>query len=103
PSPPPPQLYTLSLHDALPILDQSLSAPPGRSAHADRGNAARARRPRPGRQGALHRLLESARLAGRRCTVDRALPQPEPVHIVPGDRKSTRLNSSHVIISYAVF
>src|SRR6266446_8804023 len=27
-------------------------------------------------------------------------PRPEPV---PGDRKSTRLNSSHLVISYAVF
>src|SRR5260221_3620293 len=24
-------------------------------------------------------------------------------HVVPGDRKSTRLNSSHTVISYAVF
>src|SRR5258708_21819317 len=28
---------------------------------------------------------------------------PRPVTVVPGDRKSTRLNSSHQIISYAVF
>src|SRR3712207_8865317 len=34
----------------------------------------------------------------------RAEPPPAaPAHRVPGDRKSTRLNSSHANISYAVF
>src|SRR5476649_2908680 len=54
------EIYTLSLHDALPI-----SRPRGRA----------------------------ARRAGWR----RRLPAR------PGDRKSTRLNSSHTVISYAVF
>src|SRR3712207_7383088 len=55
------EIYTLSLHDALPI---SVNADRGRSRrHEDRGGGARARR----------------------------------------DRKSTRLNSSHANISYAVF
>src|SRR5256885_9461367 len=66
------EIYTLSLHDALPIWPaqghprqaaQGQRAGPGRSATA----------PAPGR-------------AGRH-----------------GDRKSTRLNSSHLVISYAVF
>src|SRR6202022_2382537 len=26
-----------------------------------------------------------------------------PIPVIPGDRKSTRLNSSHTVISYAVF
>src|SRR5258708_15260938 len=30
-------------------------------------------------------------------------PRPTPTHYPRGDRKSTRLNSSHQIISYAVF
>src|SRR6266540_6420795 len=30
-------------------------------------------------------------------------PRPQRVHRVAGDRKSTRLNSSHITISYAVF
>src|SRR5699024_12485174 len=67
----PPPIYTLSLHDALPI-----SA--GRSG--------------PGNQGA------PSRTAGCR---DRTRPTPPPGP--PADRKSTRLNSSHVSISYAVF
>src|SRR5439155_13380600 len=37
----------------------------------------------------------------RRCPAARSLVQP--VHRGPEDRKSTRLNSSHVAISYAVF
>src|SRR5690349_22471063 len=61
-----PRIYTLSLHDALPIFAR-----------------ARAR-------GAEH-LRRGARAAGA-ARARRA-----------GDRKSTRLNSSHVEISYAVF
>src|SRR5260221_1816194 len=65
------EIYTLSLHDALPISPASgtTSAPARRSD----------RPPRPG----LIRVGRSDRLAG--------------------DRKSTRLNSSHTVISYAVF
>src|SRR5215211_8251978 len=60
----PTEIYTLSLHDALPI--------------SGRGDHDRARRTVPAR----------ARPADRRRA---------------GDRKSTRLNSSHTVISYAVF
>src|SRR6266853_1802484 len=56
------EIYTLSLHDALPISD----------AHA----------------------------AGAKHLEDAVVPQP-PQFV--GDRKSTRLNSSHSQISYAVF
>src|SRR5437899_10546220 len=62
------EIYTLSLHDALPIFQ------PGRR---DR------RRLEPA--GVLARAREGARVAA------------------VGDRKSTRLNSSHLGISYAVF
>src|SRR2546426_6856677 len=58
------EIYTLSLHDALPISCR----PPRRRA---RSSGARPRRPSGG--------------CARR------------------DRKSTRLNSSHLVISYAVF
>src|SRR5690625_6253859 len=67
-------VYTLSLHDALPI---SLGAA-GRGASAPRGD-------RPVRLAAVP--------AGG--------PPSRPAR--PVDRKSTRLNSSHVAISYAVF
>src|SRR2546430_12697559 len=68
------EIYTLSLHDALPISSASSAA---------RRRAARTR-PRP------------ARGSGTRRTGRTRRPRP-------GDRKSTRLNSSHSQISYAVF
>src|SRR2546427_6962685 len=69
------EIYTLSLHDALPI--------------SARRRAAR-RAPRHARGG-------EGRLLGR------AGRHPAPGRIRVGDRKSTRLNSSHSQISYAVF
>src|SRR5690348_17573199 len=63
------EIYTLSLHDALPI------SPPGRR----RGPA------HPHRVGPAH------------------LPRPARGAAAGRDRKSTRLNSSHPSISYAVF
>src|SRR3989442_9430964 len=72
------EIYTLSLHDALPIWQDRL---PGR---LDGG----AHVPQPNGLGAFRRTL------GRSAT------GPIPTR---GDRKSTRLNSSHVRISYAVF
>src|SRR5438552_9085513 len=71
------EIYTLSLHDALPI-----SAPV---------------RPRL-RPRAPRRVSESRWRAG----VGPAWEFRQPV-VCPRDRKSTRLNSSHQIISYAVF
>src|SRR3712207_6883810 len=65
------EIYTLSLHDALPIWE-----PPRRH---------RPRRPRPARH-ARRQGVRALRLAAAR-----------------EDRKSTRLNSSHANISYAVF
>src|SRR2546426_5770077 len=61
------EIYTLSLHDALPIWD-------------------------------------APRLLQRRVTRPRAVGRvPDPHGLRGGDRKSTRLNSSHLVISYAVF
>src|SRR5690606_39578188 len=78
-------LAALSLHDALPICRDG--APPGRRARPhdrDLRGCRRAVRRRPGRHPRVP--LGRARDPRRR-----------------GDRKSTRLNSSHVKISYAVF
>src|SRR3712207_6883284 len=84
------EIYTLSLHDALPIcssrlpssrlasaLGQQLADVAGHG--ADRGHVARV----------VH--------TGRSDDTEAA------EGAVPGDRKSTRLNSSHANISYAVF
>src|SRR5438034_4851205 len=78
--PPTTQIYTLSLHDALPISD--LTDDRARLVEAPRVARARERE-----ADALHRLLEELAVLG--------LPDR--------DRKSTRLNSSHTVISYAVF
>src|SRR5207253_10559578 len=72
----PTEIYTLSLHDALPICD------------------------RVRRLG--HRAVSRLALHGSH----RAAPRGTHVRLrgaALGDRKSTRLNSSHVAISYAVF
>src|SRR5256885_13929959 len=71
------EIYTLSLHDALPILVRPLSeAGPGRA-----------------RRFTIAALKQGWAWAPRR-------PGPP---LLERDRKSTRLNSSHLVISYAVF
>src|SRR2546427_5408175 len=74
------EIYTLSLHDALPILGQ-VSA--------------------PGPDGARVEPLEPCHRAEQRRLAGPA--RPEDAEELAGDRKSTRLNSSHSQISYAVF
>src|SRR5260221_7008676 len=67
------EIYTLSLHDALPIsANERWQMPRGPAAirHFPNGLSAKPK---------------------------------ETVHPAPPDRKSTRLNSSHTVISYAVF
>src|SRR3712207_9279249 len=77
------EIYTLSLHDALPIY------PRARPAH---GRARRALR-----DGRL------ARAARRVAAVGERGAHGHPRRRRQADRKSTRLNSSHANISYAVF
>src|SRR5438034_8942260 len=81
----PTEIYTLSLHDALPIL--AAGQPP--AVHAAPENR---------HHGRAHRPEQAARAAPRGG-------QPLVRGLEPGveDRKSTRLNSSHTVISYAVF
>src|SRR2546426_11353922 len=71
------EIYTLSLHDALPI-----SSLPGSAAAS-----LSAQQPVTREQAAGAALARGARAAFGRAE----------------DRKSTRLNSSHLVISYAVF
>src|SRR5207253_9964030 len=91
--PPPTPLPTLSLHDALPIF----VGPHQRA----RGAGDRlGKQPRRGLVvGPAHRRRGGAQPVGR---VVPGHPPEERVHPAL-DRKSTRLNSSHVAISYAVF
>src|SRR5207253_10708153 len=84
-APAPPEIYTLSLHDALPIW--------------------RAVRLVVRRRPETHdRVQDGRRDDGEDDDADRH-DEPEDEVDAPGllDRKSTRLNSSHVAISYAVF
>src|SRR3712207_8253161 len=72
------EIYTLSLHDALPI-----------SGHRTTGRRSWRRCGRPSDRGSTSRPRRCRRRRGRPLTTT--------------DRKSTRLNSSHANISYAVF
>src|SRR5207244_8348466 len=93
---PPPDPHTLSLHDALPIWQQV------------RLRATRVRQ-RTRLKNQVHAVLHQQGLRspatdlfgkrGRLWLKDVKLPQQAR----ESDRKSTRLNSSHQIISYAVF
>src|SRR3712207_7489007 len=83
------EIYTLALHDALPILLPFAAISPA----GLRGAAVpRARQPALPRRSAATR--RNVARPGRGSTA--RLP-------VRADRKSTRLNSSHANISYAVF
>src|SRR5204863_8909243 len=91
----PPHIYTLSLHDALPISSHSLRKCSTNSAR--------------------NRTMPPFRREGGDPLRDRAGGSPSRPGKIPCDRhpsrsghpridrKSTRLNSSHVEISYAVF
>src|SRR3712207_9019541 len=80
------EIYTLSLHDALPISVRGQQARRG-CGPLQRGTPQHVGRPELGQR-------QRARLAPRLAEARRPDPQ---------DRKSTRLNSSHANISYAVF
>src|SRR3712207_7892333 len=81
------EIYTLSLHDALPIWGRTR---PRGAARLERGRTRAGGAAEHGWPGAGARR-DPARRADRD---DRSLGR---------DRKSTRLNSSHANISYAVF
>src|SRR2546429_2529521 len=83
------EIYTLSLHDALPI-----SRAKGKKS-AFRDELSHESQPRG--------LGEKPTLAHETNLETFSLPQPRPRCRANQDRKSTRLNSSHGYISYAVF
>src|SRR5690606_40167011 len=89
-------IYTLSLHDALPISPSKRSracveGPPGPAGNRPPVRCGADQSRTPGRGSALCGC--GARRLRNRCGARRG----------EQDRKSTRLNSSHVKISYAVF
>src|SRR3712207_9265302 len=89
------QIYTLSLHDALPICPHG--AEYILSARVPVGNPCRQQgRLRRPRKAPLRRFATCKRSPDGTQSADAAVGGPV-------DRKSTRLNSSHANISYAVF
>src|SRR2546421_12328094 len=86
------EIYTLSLHDALPISPRTAGPRISPAARVRRGE----RRTQHAERGAsAERELLRAMLLNR--------ARVEQIAEKLGDRKSTRLNSSHDQISYAVF
>src|SRR5699024_11941139 len=98
PTPTPTVFYTLSLHDALPIYLHSVT---NRDALTP-GGAADQSDPAPDLQ-----LIPEATLQATTATNTGSITDDRfglnLSRLAEGDRKSTRLNSSHVSISYAVF
>src|SRR5258708_19676672 len=90
------EIYSLSLHDALPISRQ---LKPQRNRLSIKLRAATYRVFRP--VLFLHCNRISAALPARSTTTKMLFPAPNRNSVA--DRKSTRLNSSHQIISYPVF
>src|SRR5205807_10287942 len=86
----PTQIYTLSLHDALPISG---------------GNIGRVAQDPNSLRGKILRLRDDGSVPPDNPFVGRAGYRPEIYTLGHRntDRKSTRLNSSHLVISYAVF
>src|SRR5688500_20137557 len=84
-----PQTYTLSLHDALPISYGTAGQP-----DPEFGTK---------RVVAVFQLDHSASAGGTSLRGETTLPPAFMVKRFGKDRKSTRLNSSHLVISYAVF
>src|SRR5207244_9116200 len=91
----PSAICALSLHDALPIFDP------------DRADAARRAGPRRVERALLERRRRRNDVGGESCgrvARGRAIARERSFRLGEiKDRKSTRLNSSHQIISYAVF
>src|SRR3712207_8038932 len=78
------EIYTLSLHDALPIYEKPVLV-------------------RPARDGHLHLVVVPVAVRVVALAERVAVLSLRQAGVVQADRKSTRLNSSHANISYAVF
>src|SRR5205807_5734213 len=103
PSPPPPRPSTLSLHDALPILNVApvtiYAPPPAQQADGSYtiyGYALDA-------TSSLTTYTAPATLSITSSSSGGTFMAGSTTSVFFVDRKSTRLNSSHLVISYAVF
>src|SRR5205085_11696255 len=98
-APAPSDSYTLSLHDALPIFEQFAQVLLGAVRLARRVERMVKVRHLPLRLRIPERALEPIEL----LTIHVVRIEDEKIDVALRDRKSTRLNSSHSQISYAVF
>src|SRR5438034_6968534 len=89
--PPTPEIYTLSLHDALPISSPYPAVRGSETYYLDSAGSTEVMEV-SARENATAREKVSDRLELMKIGLDEKK-----------DRKSTRLNSSHTVISYAVF
>src|SRR5690606_40588418 len=102
PAPATPRRHTLSLHDALPILGRSRVSPASVGERIGAGTQDDVLQEGPRREHSGDRYSVAHHHA-------RPGPRVDGEYVCRGegafelDRKSTRLNSSHVKISYAVF
>src|SRR5205807_4467190 len=87
-------IHTLSLHDALPILPQVAFVAQERVAHKQQWDVEK-----------VHAQAQQAVDQAGRSRVEHLHEAPtcKDQERPQEDRKSTRLNSSHLVISYAVF
>src|SRR5690606_40723956 len=91
--------HTLALHDALPIFDAGAM----RFFHKERARVRDTRRAGIAHKGDVAPGAEQLHELRRRGPLVVLLQRGELRLDAEADRKSTRLNSSHVKISYAVF
>src|SRR5690606_40486050 len=89
--------FALSLHDALPIWARQLASLASRTG---RPSACSRSRPKGRPFNQVELALRITPLTGE---IDPGVATPTGPEAPVSDRKSTRLNSSHVKISYAVF
>src|SRR5207253_10939084 len=93
------EIYTLSLHDALPICANAIAEEASKTASIATAQAQKIDR----LVTDLTRRVDETSLVIQEAVIRPAREGLALVAAVKADRKSTRLNSSHVAISYAVF
>src|SRR5205814_10333988 len=103
PTTPTSHTYTLSLHDALPILPSSMPKTCDGWSRTGTENLVWGVAPAAAEIESRASLNTGPTVLSASCKVVPRAPQSAGRTILPLDRKSTRLNSSHLGISYAVF
>src|SRR5207244_6618602 len=101
--PPPADPYTPSLHDALPILAPAPTATPAPTptlAPTPTPVTGRTYTVRPGDE--LKHIAADYGVSIWKIIDTNTIADPDSLRVGQVDRKSTRLNSSHQIITYAV-